>query len=90
MSIENTLSDRSKTHGSFVDNAAMSQALMREVRAGKNWDKLTDVQREALQMIMHKVSRLMSGDHLNLDTMHDIVGYAKLMEAACANGNTAQ
>jgi hypothetical protein len=43
------------------------------------WDRLNDVQREAVEMILHKVGRIISGDPNVHDHWDDIAGYAKLV-----------
>lgn len=77
-SIEAILAERGKTHGDFTDNARVMQSLKRIVHAEAGWDKLTDVQREALHMILHKVGRIISGNPNTHDHWDDIAGYAKL------------
>ena len=44
-----------------------------------NWPGLTDAQREALEMVAHKIGRILNGDPNYHDSWHDIVGYAKLV-----------
>ena len=83
MSVANTLKQRQKTHGSFSDHAAMSQALKDQMKQGKNWDNLTPVQKEALDMIQHKVARILVGNPSEPDHWHDIAGYSNLSEAEC-------
>lgn len=78
--IDKTLEDRQHTHGDFKENARISQALCHIMRLGVNWDKLSLVQREALEMIAHKISRILSGNYNEPDHAHDIAGYATLME----------
>lgn len=80
--VAKVLEERRQTHGSFAENARLTQHLMLALRTGRNWDRLTDIQKEALHMIMHKIARLMSGDPTHHDVFVDIVGYAKLMEEA--------
>ena len=47
---------------------------------GRNWAKLDPDQREALEMIAHKMARILNGDQDHLDSWHDIQGYARLVE----------
>jgi len=54
------------------------QSLKRVVQTEVGWDRLTDVQREALHMILHKVGRIISGNPNTHDHWDDIAGYAKL------------
>lgn len=76
--IEEILAERGKTHGDFTDNARVMQSLKRTVHSEAGWDRLTDVQREALHMILHKVGRIISGNPNVHDHWDDIAGYAKL------------
>jgi hypothetical protein len=78
MNTEAILAQRSKTHGDFHDNAAVSQALKKILRAQPGWELLTDIQREALDMNCSKVSRILSGQAHYTDHWDDIGGYARL------------
>lgn len=81
MSIEDTLTQRGATHGDFGDNAEMAQTLKRVMQeAACNWDLLSPVHREALDLIATKISRILSGGQNNVDNWHDIAGYATLVE----------
>ena len=78
MSTDEILRIRKSTHGDFSDVAAMEQNLLMTMEAGVNWRNLTAVQRSALRMIQHKVSRILSGNPDHKDHWDDIQGYAKL------------
>jgi len=78
--IQETLDERQKTHGSFEGHAKISQRLKDVMKATDNWAKLSNVQREGLEMVQHKIARLLNGDHMYVDAMRDIVGYAELMQ----------
>lgn len=43
------------------------------------YEKLTDVQREGLHMIFHKLGRIANGDPNLIDSWADIAGYANLV-----------
>lgn len=75
--------ERNKTHGDFGDNARISQGLKRTFRAELGWDLLTDTEREAMDMIALKFSRILSGKALELQHWEDVVGYARLAEKLC-------
>lgn len=79
MSLNETLQDRGTEYGQFINNSAISQDLKDYLRQAPNWESLESDQKEALDMIMHKVSRLMVGNHNNIDSWHDIAGYAELV-----------
>ncbi len=74
--IHDTLRERNATHGDFREGAKISQHLKKAVTA--NGDHLSHPHKEALDMIMHKVARLLNGDPMHVDTWQDIVGYATL------------
>ena len=80
MTIEETLQDRLKTHGEFREHAVVTQNLKDCVRPLTNWRKLSLSQREALDMIAHKIGRILAGNPNEPDHWHDIAGYASLVE----------
>lgn len=92
--ISETLRNRHSIHGNFSDNSRMSQVLKRLIRGEYNHDELSEslyifrvgynrlspVQIEALDMIFHKISRILAGNPNHPDHWHDISGYATLAE----------
>ena len=80
MNITDTLSDREKKYGSFAANAHISQGLQNIARAANGWYNMPDIQREALEMIFHKIARQINGAKDYPDNFHDIAGYATLAE----------
>lgn len=84
MTTESLLAERGKTHGDFADHAAVTQALKHEIecaviaRTNRGQPLLTDGQREALDMIAHKIGRILAGDPDFADHWDDIAGYALL------------
>ncbi len=79
MNIENTLAERSKTHGKFENHAIISQALKDVIHLTDGFTSLTPSQAESLEMIMHKVARILNGNPNTHDHWHDIAGYATLV-----------
>ncbi len=77
------LTTRENTHGSFSDNARVSQALKRSFRNEPGWEILTDVEKESMDMIALKFSRILSGKSMSKQHWEDVVGYAKLVEEKC-------
>ena len=77
--IDKTLTERGSRYGSFNDLAQISQALKEVMRTTPGWAKLTASQKEALEMVQHKVARMLNGDPTYQDNAVDIVGYATLM-----------
>jgi hypothetical protein len=84
------LEERGKRYGSFETNAAISQALKRAMQFSPNWSKLTDVQKEGLEMVQHKVARMLNGDSSYLDNIVDIVGYSTLIKNVMETNNGIQ
>ncbi len=82
--VEKLLTTRNTTHGDFDNNARVSQALKRTFRAELGWELLIDTEREAMDMIALKFSRILSGKSLEKQHWEDVVGYAKLAEKLCA------
>jgi len=78
--INKTLNERNKEYGSFTDNASMTCLLKALMEDSNKWDSLLDTQKEALHMIAHKISRILNGNPHNVDSWHDIAGYAVLVE----------
>ena len=73
------LDGRHTIHGEFTDDAAASQSIKAAIRAGRNWQGLSDIQMEALELIATKIGRIMSGDPNHKDHWIDIQGYARLV-----------
>lgn len=78
MDISETLTERGSRYGDFVTHAKITQDIKRAMMQGK-WLDLADDQRESLEMLAHKVGRILNGDPNYHDSWHDIVGYAKLV-----------
>ena len=53
-----------------------------------NWDTLQGYQKQALDTIADKISRILTGDPTYLDNWHDIQGYAKLVENILTTGKS--
>ena len=73
------LAERAKTHGSFADHAFITQELKSVMQASENYWKLTHEQRESLDMVVHKIGRILAGNPNYADHWDDIAGYARLI-----------
>lgn len=80
-SITATLTERGARYGLFKDHAEIAQCLKVAIRGymADKWNDLEDDQREALEMICHKIARIVNGDPHYADSWVDIAGYAKLV-----------
>lgn len=85
-SVDATVEERGSRYGAFKDGADIMQSLKTVMRDTPNWSSLTPSQREALEMIQHKIGRILNGDPNYTDSWHDIQGYARLVEEEL-NGN---
>jgi len=76
--IETILNEREKTHGSFLVHASVTQGI-KNILYAKGKMKFNTRQREALDMIAHKIGRIVAGDPNYKDHWDDIAGYALLV-----------
>lgn len=74
--IEQILADRGAEYGDFTTQAGIAQELKGIISCGAA--DLTLVQAEALDMICHKIARIVNGNPNNRDSWIDIAGYATL------------
>ena len=79
--IDAVLDERGSRYGKFESHAEITQTLKREaarylIRQRK---ELSFDQQEALDMIFHKIGRIINGDPDYADSWVDIAGYAKLV-----------
>jgi len=81
MSIKDTLHDRGASYGDFKTHAKISQAfkLLLEELCTETEKVLPDYQQEAIQMVFHKLGRVVNGDHMYIDSWRDMVGYLQLV-----------
>ncbi len=79
--VDATLAERGSRYGKFEDHAAVTQKLKDVLYARVNARRvhLEPDQREALDMICHKLGRIVNGDPDYDDSWLDIAGYAKLV-----------
>ena len=75
--LKKTLDDREKTHGDWDTNAKVIQLIKYPIRRYAPSD--IDLQsKEALEMIAHKMGRILCGNPKEPDHWLDIAGYATL------------
>ena len=85
-SLSQILDQRGSRYGKFKDHADITQTLKQSadhfLRVKHNTDlknKLSASQHEALDMIFHKIGRILNGDPNYADSWVDIAGYAQLV-----------
>lgn len=79
--VDAILDSRAKDYGKFIEGAEIMQMLKRivhnyiEVRG----TQLAFDQREALDMIIHKIGRIINGNPDKADSWRDVAGYSTLV-----------
>lgn len=81
ITVSEILEERKKTHGEFINHARISQRLKFVVNdelqlANKMLD--ADMQ-ESLDMICHKIARIINGNDETADHWADVAGYSTLV-----------
>ena len=79
--VDEVLDQRAVDYGAFKDGAALMQGIKRLMaeHAQKHGKTFADDQWEALEMIVHKMGRIVNGNPDKVDHWTDIAGYAKLV-----------
>jgi hypothetical protein len=81
MTTETILTERGNRYGKFTGHAQVTQNLktiITDALRSRNKSLAPD-QQEALDMICHKIGRIINGDHNYDDSWVDIAGYAQLV-----------
>ena len=84
-SIDEVTAERGKRYGDYADHATISQSIKQILYMGFKNNKNVDVAtldddiKETLEMIAHKLGRIVNGDPYYADSYIDIAGYAKLV-----------
>ena len=80
LTVNEMLAEREDRYGAFENHAARSQALKETLIGGaSSWSHMKPFQRESIEMIAHKLARIMNGDPNYIDNWTDIAGYAQLV-----------
>ena len=77
--VEAITAERGEQYGDFTDQAHIAQDLKDYMRLMPGWAYLQPHQRESLDMIQHKISRILNGDPNIVDSWADIAGYAHII-----------
>jgi hypothetical protein len=86
--IDATLAERGSKYGKFKDHATVTYKLKNVLRdhASAHKKSFSFDQAEALDMICHKLGRIVNGDPDYADSWVDIAGYAKLVADRLSTG----
>jgi uncharacterized protein (UPF0297 family) len=80
--VDATLVERGNRYGDFEGHANITQGLKSVIAHALNTRNkvLACDQQEALDMVCHKIGRIINGDPNYIDSWHDIAGYVRLVE----------
>lgn len=71
------LDSRLKTHGEYGKFAEVEQSLQEVMRNAEGFKKLSPTQKSVLNMIQHKIARILAGSPDHLDHWRDLLGYGQ-------------
>lgn len=77
--IMDVLKERGARYGKFSEHAKITYALKSVMHSTPKWAELPDNMKECLDMVSHKIGRILNGDPNYLDSWVDIEGYVKLV-----------
>jgi hypothetical protein len=77
--VDDILAERGQRYGPFRTHAQITQDLKDVMHDVKGWGDLPQDVKESLEMIQHKIARILNGQHGYKDSWDDIQGYAKLV-----------
>lgn len=77
--IDQILEERGTTHGNYLEQSKTAQQLKSIVRLMPNWNSMMLDQRESIESMMTKVSRIGHGDVNHVDAWADLMGYPRLV-----------
>jgi hypothetical protein len=68
--------NRDEQHGGMEAVGSVSQQIKQAMRGSRNWSRLTSGHQEALDMVAHKIARVLSGaDPHDPEHWVDVAGY---------------
>jgi hypothetical protein len=77
--VDNLLDEREKRYGQFKAHTEISQGIKLAMHQTPQWNALKPHQKESLDMIAHKIARILNGDPDYPDNWRDISGYSELV-----------
>lgn len=76
--VQSTLKERESQYGDYTVQAEWAQDAKLSCRQTPNWCALSGAQRESIDMIVTKLSRILHGDYNHQDSWLDLAGYSHL------------
>ena len=83
--VAEVLKARSQRYGPYKVHAAAEQAIKRAMQSQPGWQNLNDVQQSVLDMVVHKIARILNGSADHADNWIDIAGYSKQTKENISN-----
>ena len=83
------LKERQKTHGDYANLAFVAQSLKNVLHDAPNYNALSPIQRESVDLICTKLARIVCGNPNEPDHYIDISGYADLVVFNLKDKNTS-
>lgn len=77
--VDELLAERQQTHGDYTEHASITQQIKDVMRFSDGWTRLNVCERETLEMIAHKIGRVLAGNPHFEDHWDDIAGYSRLV-----------
>ena len=77
--VEQVLAERGKNYGDYASKAQFIQNVKLLMRMSPSWFDMDADMRESMEMIAHKMGRVVYGNPAHKDNFLDIAGYAKLV-----------
>lgn len=77
--IQDVLKERGSRYGKFTTHAQITQEIKQIILKGPSVPLMQADQVECLEMIAHKIGRILNGDPNYEDSWRDIAGYATLV-----------
>lgn len=85
--LKDVLQQRGDRYGSYPTHALISQDLKATMQKYSGYERLSVDQKESLEMIAHKIARILNGDPNYDDSWVDIAGYATLISKRLQSEN---
>ena len=78
-SLTEILEQRGDSYGDYSEQAHLAQVLKECIRNSQSYPDMLAIERESLEMICTKLSRILTGSPHHEDSWVDIAGYAQLV-----------
>ncbi|MEZ0137340.1 MAG: hypothetical protein AB9Q22_10090 [Candidatus Reddybacter sp.] len=79
LTVDQILAQRGERYGLFAEHARITQNIKGAMADSRNWAELSVDKKECLEMLAHKMGRILNGDPEYQDSWDDIAGYSTLV-----------